>query len=512
MFRADAARSGCTDQPLPEQLKLRWTYAAGHAPQPAWQADDTRMDFDYAYHTVLSDGRVYFGSSADGKIYALDADSGEETWSFFTDGPVRFAPAIWKDRLFAVSDDGFLYCLDKKTGYLLWKKYGAKEEQRILGNDRIISKWAARGAPLVDHDTVYFAAGIWPSEGIYFHALDAENGKDKWTNEESGSLEMLQPHSAMSKSGASAQGYLAAGGGILLSPTGRAVPAAFDERNGNFKYFHLNKYSPAGGSSIAVAGRGFFNGGKIFDLQTGELIQDLKAKDLAAIPGGAAALFDNKIVLYQWKDVEKIDRKGKRYTVQLLQETASVETENGGHSIIAVKNLIVAGGLESVEAFRLSNLGKTWSASIQGIPLGLAAADGKLIVSTDQGVIYCFDEAGAQTPKTVRPDRDDSPYGSNEELAEQAKTILKRSGVGHNGYCLDLGCGDGALAYELAQRTNLHIYAIDSDPEMVRTARRKLDAAGLYGVRVTVHQQDPQSTDYPDYFADLIVSRRSIQE
>ncbi|MBN2327946.1 MAG: PQQ-binding-like beta-propeller repeat protein [Candidatus Omnitrophica bacterium] len=512
MFRADAARSGYTDQSLPEQLKLRWTYAARHAPRPAWQAHDTRMDFDHAYQTVLSDETVYFGSSADCKIYALDAGAGEEKWSFFTDGPVRFAPAIWKNRLFAVSDDGFLYCLDKNTGRLIWKKYGANEERRILGNDRMISKWAARGAPLVDNDTVYFAAGIWPSEGIFFHALDAESGAEKWTNEDSGDMEILQPHSAMSKSGASAQGYLAAGMGILLSPTGRAVPAAFDEQNGHFKYFHLNKYSPAGGCSIVVAGRGFFNGGKIFDLQTGELIQDLKAKDLVVIPGGAAALFDKKIVVYQWMDVEKIDRKGKKYTVRQLQETASMETENGGHAMIATNNLIIAGGSESIQTFRLSNQETTWRAAVQGIPKGLAVADGKLIVSTDQGMIYCFDEEGSKAPETIRADIDESPYGDSEKFAEQAETIIERSGVRHNGFCLDLGCGDGALAYELAKRTDLHIYAVDSDPEMVKTARRKLDAAGLYGVRVTVHQEDPRSMNYPDYFADLIVSSRSIQE
>src|SRR5262249_19599525 len=66
--------------------------------------------------------------------------------------------------------------------------------------------------------------------------------------------------------------------------------------------------------------------------------------------------------------------------------------------------------------------------------------------------------------------------------------------------------------YELARRTRLQVYAIDADPEKVALARKKLDAAGLYGVRVTVHQADPSATPYPRYFAELVVSGRSVAE
>lgn len=47
------------------------------------------------------------------------------------------------------------------------------------------------------------------------------------------------------------------------------------------------------------------------------------------------------------------------------------------------------------------------------------------------------------------------------------------------------------VAYELAKQSDLFIVAIDADARKVEMARRKLDAAGVYGSRVTVLQADP---------------------
>jgi outer membrane protein assembly factor BamB len=68
------------------------------------------------------------------------------------------------------------------------------------------------------------------------------------------------------------------------------------------------------------------------------------------------------------------------------------------------------------------------------------------------------------------------------------------------------------LALELARRTTLRIVAVDADAANVAAARKMLSAAGLYGVRVAVHQAELSSLPYPSYFADLIVSGRSVSE
>jgi outer membrane protein assembly factor BamB len=133
---------------------------------------------------------------ADGKVYALDADHGGQRWEFFTGGPVRFAPAVWRDRVLVASDDGYLYCLAGDDGRLIWKQRGGPRPDMLLGNDRMVSRWPARGGPVVADDLVYFAAGIWPSEGVYVYALDAASGRVVWCNDSSGTLELDQPQPA----------------------------------------------------------------------------------------------------------------------------------------------------------------------------------------------------------------------------------------------------------------------------------------------------------------------------
>ena len=128
----------------PPKLFLSWSYQPRHAPQPAWPRDQ-RMSFDRAYHVVLAKGRLFFGSSADHKVYALDAATGEQEWTFFTEAPVRFAPTVWKDRVFVVSDDGFLYCLNAADGRLINRWRGGPKGDFVLGNGRFVSRWPARG-------------------------------------------------------------------------------------------------------------------------------------------------------------------------------------------------------------------------------------------------------------------------------------------------------------------------------------------------------------------------------
>lgn len=533
-YRADASRSGRSAESLPEDLSLRWVHRSFSPPLPAWKGKDTRMPFDHARQVAVAGGRLFYGDNADCAVHALDAASGRALWRFITDGPVRFAPAAWRDRVFAVSDDGFLYCLDAGSGDLVWKKRGGPDSSRIIGNDRIVSRWPARGGVTVKDDVVYFGAGIWPSEGIYLYALDPATGETLWLNETAGGMVMDKPHpTAYAKSGVSAQGYLVAYDDRLIVPTGRGVPAAFDRTTGDFLWFHHQKYREYGGSRVHVAGgilmvdagndrqtvlssgtaRGFF------DPLGGERI----ARD--TLPSIAAASYPGSIVFAEAGAVHDIpsdnavvshtivDGNGKDRTDSVIHQpgrSIAIPGFTEGCELITAGSQIIVGSPDG-RVFVVDHEDRevVWSASVDGAPLGLAVADGRLYVSTDRGILYCYDGTGAASPALFSPVPVNDPYPENGRYADAAREIVNVSGIA-DGYCVDLGCGDGALAYELARITNMHIIAVDGDPQNVAEARERIMSAGLYGTRVTVIEADPAHTDLPEYFANIVVSRDGV--
>lgn len=509
MYRGDAARSGYTVESLPAKLSQAWIYRPAHAPTPAWPRDE-RMMFDRAHDVVVADGLLFFGSAADCRVVALDAVTGQEKWTFFADAPIRFAPAVWKDRVFVVSDDGCLYCLAAADGSLQKKWRGDPSEEMILGNGRMVSRWPARGGPVIRDNIVYFAAGIWQSEGVSLQAIDAQSGDVLWRNDEAGRIYMPQPHGgAMANSGVSAQGYLVATANELLVPTGRAVPAAFARGDGKFLYYHLQANGHTGGTQTMVSGASFYNGGVAFNVATGALESKLGAGAIAATSEGV--VHGSKKDLRVVKLGEKIapDRKGVPAKSQEHQVVWSLAGVDGSAAVIVAGDTIVAGGGTTVTAVDGKSHKMIWSAQVDGVPYGLAAASGRLYVSTDRGSIYCFDGAAHPTPAEIAPRREQ--FAVDTRVAAAADEILRRTGV-KEGFCLDLDCGDGALVVALAQRTNLQIYALSPSAENVGRLRKKLSAAGLYGDRINVHQGDAASIRYGKYFADLVVSSGSLDQ
>lgn len=505
-YRGNADRSGFTSEALTGKLALDWSYNQAQAPNPAWPRD-ARMAFDWAHHVVVADGRVFLGSSADGTVRALDATSGRELWMYFTDGPVRFAPTVWQDQVFAVSDDGYLHAIEAATGKLIKKWRGGPRDDRVLGNERIVSKWVARGAPAVVDDVLYWAAGIWQSEGIYIRALDLKTRELVWENNDSGGIYMPQPHGgANAKSGVTAQGYLVANSDYLVVPTGRAVPAVFRRDNGKFLYYQLQANTHRGGSLAQVQGPFIYNGGYAYRLQDGAMGARLSGPTCAFAEGTLVAV-SGKVQAVVAAEVDAKDRAGKPIKALKHKSLWEVTGVPGGGELIAAGSTAFSSSGKTITAVDLEKKAVSWSAEVDADVLGLAVADGRLFASTTTGAIHCF-SANADGPVT-RHERVAADVASDETITAAAKEIIAKTNV-TEGYCLDLGCGDGSLALELARLTKLQIVAIDPDAANVKAARAKLHAAGLYGTRVTVHQGDLANTHYPKYFANLVVSARSL--
>src|SRR6185295_15277384 len=254
-WRRNPARTGRTGIALPDPLRLQWMRALPPL-TPAYR--NSRLQFDRGYEPVVAGKTIFVGSSRDDSVAAFETETGREKWRFTTDGPVRFAPVAWRDRLFVASDDGRLYCLDAGSGRPVWTFRAVPSPRKVLGNGRLISLWPVRGGPAVADGRVYFAAGVWPSEGVFVYALDAATGDVVWVNDRTGHLYGIQPHDAQAIGGVTPQGYLVVSGDDLVVPCGSAMPATFDRKTGELKEFSLPREGrvPGGWFVVSEPGEG----------------------------------------------------------------------------------------------------------------------------------------------------------------------------------------------------------------------------------------------------------------
>lgn len=555
MYRADAAHSGYTPEHLSADLEVHWIRKADHPPQPAWSGRDTRMPYDLAFQPVIARGLVFYGSSADCTVYALAAQTGRIQWTFVTDGPIRFAPVVWQNRLFVASDDGHLYCLALQDGKLLWKKRGGPNQEMILGNGRLISRWPARGGPVVKDGIVYFGAGIWPSEGIYLYALDASTGRVLWKNSSSGSLILEQPHGGnRAQSGVSIQGYLAVADNSLVVPTGRATPAVFNRDSGTFRYFHLGELGGGWGQRKGAGPFVTFLDKTLFVAED-DVFYAKDGRFLArGLPVSSTAVLPDVLVFTRGHEIKAIRKSSlwveesdpnapprrklsfekiawsiacedpvgaTAYRASLSNSAADwpLATLTTNPPLIVAGRTVVAATLNSkVVIADMESKAVATKTHLDGLALGLAVANQALYVSTDKGTIYCLVPANGKTPKIVndqqvRNNTENSTDVATAELyAKTAQEIVAVTDIGSDSYCVDLGCGDGSLTHALARASQFHILAIDEDPEQVAQARKKLKDAGLLGPRVTVMQRDLSHTGFPARFAPLVVSGRSVTD
>ena len=234
MFRYDVGRTAASPHELPGNLELRWTRVLP-PPQPAFPLE-YRLAYDASYEPVVVGHTMYVPSMVTDCVTALDTETGEERWRFFAEGPVRFAPVAWEGRVYFVADDGHLYCVDGNDGSLRWKFRGlpeGKTDRRVIGHGRLISLWPARGGPVLADGVVYFAAGLWPTEGVFVHAVDADSGKSVWSNTDCHHIPKSNfDHGVGQYAGLMPQGYLAIVGDRLIVPCGTQLPAFFDLKTG----------------------------------------------------------------------------------------------------------------------------------------------------------------------------------------------------------------------------------------------------------------------------------------
>jgi len=510
MSRFNSQRTAASPEALPEELQLNWVREFP-ALRPAWP-DQPKLQTDVAYDPVVSGKRMYLGSSRFDCVMALDTETGEEIWKFQLDGPTRFAPVVWEHNIYVACDDSFLYCLDADNGKLNWSFRGGPHDRRVLGNDRLISMWPARGAPVIADGKVYFAAGIWPFMGVFLHALDARTGNVIWTNSGDGALFIKQPHNAEAFAGIAPQGELVVSGNKLLIPGGRSIPAIYDRPTGKLSAYLLAENGKRGGGcEVAATNSLMINGGEAFDLN-GEryagafgdlpvLMKDIwfavRGPKCVALDGANAAV----------TQVETVDTKGAKTSLPKLQlkELTAIDLP-GITNMIGAGNTLYVAQPDAVTAIHYDNetakLKVGQKLDVPGIPTVLLAADHKLFAVSKEGKIYCFAKT-AKSPK--RPTANTVAAPATDLWTRKASDLLQQSKQ-RVGYCVVYGIGSGRLATELARQSALSVIVLDPDAVKVAQFREQLQATGLDRYRVAVHAGRPVDFPLPPYLANLIAS------
>jgi outer membrane protein assembly factor BamB len=432
----DNRRSHVTGDRVTVPLRLAWTRACP-PPQTAWPGPAkwdayaalkdlaSMRNFDPTYFVIAVGDRVWYGSAVDDSVHCLDAASGREEWVFTADGPVRLPPAWAAERLYAGADDGTIYCLGAAQGDLLWT-YKAVEKDRFLPSDgKLISTWPVRTGILLSEGLAYFGASLLPWNPSYLCAVDAGSGKPVYRVEHAG-LTM--------------QGALVASTDRLFISQGRQAPIACELRTGRL----LGSIGKSGNggvwgilidSDVFVHGRGqnHGSGGELrgVDSATAEVFATFPQARFLAATGDTVYLLGEG-TLKAWDRTRFLDLQRESSAGQKAKATAEKKLKDLGdngdpaaraalraeieglakreaeialalpgcvrwqvdtpcqHSLILTADLVFAGGPGMVAAFSPADGKKAWEGPVGGNAYGLAAAGGRLLVSTDSGQICCF--------------------------------------------------------------------------------------------------------------------------
>lgn len=451
MYRKDSGRTAVCESELPDDLTLRWTR---QLPELTPAFHNARLQFDAGYEPVGAAGKVLVASSLTDSVTAYDAETGEVCWTFCTNGPVRCAPAIWQNSVCFGSDDGYLYCVDLHTAALRWKHRAAPSDRRLLGNGRLISVWPIRGGPVVAEGHVYFAAGVWPFEGVFIYAMDIETGDVVWRNDRMGYLFGRQPHNTEAIGGLAPQGYLLIDGDELIVPCSTAFPAI------------LNRH-------------------------TGELI-DFQLPSPGRKPGGWFSQVD--------LDTARAARRGAIAFDDLINQQLHED-----------KPYKASGGVSGLS--RQIRTGATvWNfddgfAGVDGTVHSIIAVDDRVLVVTREGMLSCFSPTANGADEVKRWQSDYVGIRCGQDSADRANALVSYAG-NDRGNAFVVGLDQGDLVRALVKHSSYHVVAFDDDPIRVERLRVELRNASVAGTRVAVILCDLSQLELPPYLATVITTER----
>jgi formylglycine-generating enzyme required for sulfatase activity/outer membrane protein assembly factor BamB len=183
-YRHDPLRSGATPAQVSTNLRISWTTSLSDWPR-GQIADDWRTNYFIRGPLgppVVAGNLVYVARPDAHQVVALDAATGKIRWTFTANGRVDTAPTIHRGLCLLGCKSGWVYCLRADDGREVWRLRAAPLDERIVAYGQLESPWPVPGSVLVIDDVAYFAAGRQPSAdgGIFIFAVEPRDGRVRW--------------------------------------------------------------------------------------------------------------------------------------------------------------------------------------------------------------------------------------------------------------------------------------------------------------------------------------------
>jgi outer membrane protein assembly factor BamB len=349
-FRGNAAQTGVAACPLPDRLKLLWTYEAGSP---------------IVSTAAIQDGVAYLGTMK-GDLLAISLATGKPKWRYKAQGAIEAAPGIQGGKLFVGTNLGVFNAVSAASGEKLWTFEAASQ---IVG-------------------AANFSGGnvLFGSYDHFLYCLSEETGKVVWK---------FQSDAELHASPCIADGAVVIGGcdaqlrvidaaqgtqrGSLALSFNVASSPAFDGKRVFVSTYdnHMYCIAPSGVLGSGEAGALL----KVWDVKVAE---DMHFR-------ASPAVFRDRVIFAGQDGVVRCMAKADGRELWKFRTRGEINSS----PVIAGDRVFFGSNDGTLYELNVADGASVWSfaagAEIEASP---AVGEGRLVIGARDGAVYCFGPAG----------------------------------------------------------------------------------------------------------------------
>jgi eukaryotic-like serine/threonine-protein kinase len=341
IFRGDPALKGVTREAIPQNPRSLWTFETG---------DEIKSS------PVISGSRIILGSG-NGHVYCLDMQ-GRLLWKFDSGNTIEAPALIHNQRVYIGNLGGSLFCLELSTGNVVWEYECANQ---IMAAPNI---WSGGTTELV----------LVGSYDYYLHAINPKDGSLAWKYELSN--------------------YLNAAVAIENDK------AIFGGCDGLLHIVDIKTGKPGEAMEIAsyVAGSASLENGRAYvgdydgrftaaDYINGKILWTWEDEERNLPFIASPSIFENKVII---GNRDRFVYCFNKTSGELLWRTNTGNRVDSS-TLTDGKRVLVANMRGDIMLLDISSGNRLWGfetgSPISGSP---AISEGKIIIGTNDGTIWCF--------------------------------------------------------------------------------------------------------------------------